>query len=290
LDQSLPTRPWNEVAAAPQTSPFSQGIPNDEFDRRLAIAQTLAHDAGIACLEVDVILRAPVYKDKKTLLSREVIGRTYNLPTVPPSLYAIEEKFAPTIDGLSSITSSGARETLRRSFIDQLNLWQKALSTMEQLVLQIQNDKGVTPAANNLHSKAMAIRSSIPRAADSDLLECYKSKAYLDALPDTIKLMYGIIEDPTGRFTLGGYFYSWNASYLVDVSNSGFGFTLGLRAGDTLLSAAGKEPLTILGLRQLITENLGKKIVVLLKRDGKKESVIMQIPVWIPEEALINKK
>jgi len=70
------------------------------------------------------------------------------------------------------------------------------------------------------------------------------------------------------------------------------GYKLGLRAGDTVRSAGGREftPKDSLeDLKMIIQENLGKTLQVIVDRDGKSKTLPLKIPKAISGEYLYSR-
>jgi len=175
-----------------------------------------------------------------------------------------------------------------RWFIEVLSNRQKVHLTEEQLILLIQHHEGWTSDANNLNSMIIALRSAKTGAPMDQLNDLRRSSAYLKVMPTEVKYQLLPELDPAG-FKLGVLAFSWNdPSFMVHVAPDGFGYSLGLRSGDTLISAGGKglrpvgQP-TPTKFKLFLKENLGRKIRVGVWRKVNYKMLIVQLPSAIPQ-------
>lgn len=98
-----------------------------------------------------------------------------------------------------------------------------------------------------------------------------QSATFKETVPVDLTSFLGISSRPS-KFRLGVQTRPGNPFYLLIVYSGSVAFSLGLKAGDRIISAAGRamssnESIEI--FKMIIQENLGKKVDTIIERDGK---------------------
>jgi S1-C subfamily serine protease len=99
-----------------------------------------------------------------------------------------------------------------------------------------------------------------------------------------VRYFLGVSDRPS-RLFLGVYVSSQQPCRLLSTDAKGLADKLGLRSGDTIVSAAGKafhETDDIEGFKLVIEANLGRTIGVTVSRNGKPRVLSVKVPAEMP--------
>jgi len=280
LDASLPTTPWDQVKASiPITE--QKDVSDDEADKLLAESYLVMCYWVTTSVLMDKVLKTPLYKEDAWR------GVKWTIPGIPPNVYTTLTKAVEIRMKLQGIRTTGFRENIRHAFIEYFESVINACQYFISGVEAVQKQKDWSGEPSNLISKSAACMQLAKPLPQNDFAQLCKSEAFLQGIPLDLKYANGMQEDPCGL--LLGISVYWEAPLsLVVVQDKSFAQTLGLQAGDWLLSVDGKALTMLQDFKVSVKEHLGKTIETQVLRGGKKVKIRMRIPKAIPKEALRN--
>jgi S1-C subfamily serine protease len=277
LDVTLPTQPWS--AAAPAATGPAGGkalMANDEVDARLGQA-FLAVTEGEACLSW-----------------AGELSRGYGfLSGVPSDLYQAQQALDTATASLGEVrTDDELRLKIGRVLMQILANQKAATENFIRGVVTGQQAKNWVAQADDALKRSNSIRQTVTQQiaglqADLKAFEAASPK-FREFLPVEQRYVLGLAQRSSG-YRLGVTTYPRNPFTLLVVAIDGFGYKIGLRPGDVVVSATGRtytDADDFEEFKLLIKANLGKTLPVVVKRNGKTQTVPLKIPREIPKDAL----
>ncbi len=189
-------------------------------------------------------------------------------------------------------TEDSLRKDLISTAIDAGNQEVSAGEYFIKAIVTGQQAKSFTAQCADLQKRSIALRNlvedTIGSTREQTITLYQQSATFKETIPVGLTYFLGINSRPS-RFRLGVQTRPKNPFYLLVVHDGSVASSIGLKAGDRIVSVTGKvmEPdESIEVFKLMIQENLGKKIDTIIERDGKKQKIILQIPVKLPPESL----
>jgi hypothetical protein len=281
IDPSVPLKPWSGEEQAPVTADAPQSMPEsgpmDEIDQAILDFFIILHDH-------DSIYR---WADERTM------GQGY-LQGVPQDVYHYQTKLEMAIRRLSGFSSDDPLRNMLIKALQEVGNHQVAgLNYFIQAVVRGQETKDWGAQSQDLYKRARAannIAAEVLLSEFSSLHELYdRSKVLSENMHRDIKYYLGV-EKRLAPFALGAVTTIEKPFYLLVLYGDTFGESLGLKAGDTIISAAGSKfdaEGSIEDFKAVIMNNLGKAIDVIVERDGKQKILKMKIPEDVPEKYML---
>lgn len=274
LDPTLPTRPWSGTAAT--GTPAGQA--HEAVDRLLA-------DGLVRCLD---LFTAYTYADLRT-------GGTGYLEGIPLLLYQVRQSAETSSAALAAANSA---DPVRQRLVQKSRKLHEGLLKATDLLIQsvvlAQQLKDWGAAPKDLWSRSKALVEATT-AADPEMLADARhlletSAAFREALPTEAAMSVGLV-DRTAGYALGVDSLSRDPFALLLVHPESFAARLGFEPGDRVISVAGREfkPTdTTEDLKLLLKAHLGQEIPAVIERDGKTETLELDLPKEIPAEFLVK--
>lgn len=215
------------------------------------------------------------------------------LDGVPQDVYNYQMKLKQAISKMAAVTTEDSlRKDLISTAIDAGNQEVSAGEYFIKAIVTGQQAKSFTAQCADLQKRSIALRNlvedTIGSTREQTITLYQQSATFKETIPVGLTYFLGINSRPS-RFRLGVQTRPKNPFYLLVVHDGSVASSIGLKAGDRIVSVTGKvmEPdESIEVFKLMIQENLGKKIDTIIERDGKKQKIILQIPVKLPPESL----
>lgn len=280
LDNSLPTKPWDQATSANSGAPVSispgaaergrekPNLSNEEVDRLIGAA-----------------LREIVDSNTSYVYAQSLIGSSAPslLYETQMSLKLIFSKFTEvrTIDPLRTKLAASIPPIINAQYEASENLI-KAMSM------------GVSsPPANDLLQRSLAQQRIVTKMINeivANLLELEKDSAvFREFLPAEQRLHLGLMP-PTSGIRMSIINSVKNPFYLLNIVPGGLAEKIGLERGDKIISVGGKtfsNNDSIEDLRLILKQSLGKKLDAVVQRHpGKVISLKLVIPAILPADPL----
>ncbi|MFA7645187.1 MAG: trypsin-like peptidase domain-containing protein [Thermovirgaceae bacterium] len=279
IDASSPLKSWGgeipEMVDDPQADPGPG--PMDEIDQ--------------AILDFFVILydHDSVYRWGQETTN----GKGY-LQGVPEDVYHYQTKLEMAI---KKLVGADTNDPLRKKIIMNLkevgNNQVAAVNYFIQAVVTGQGAKDWGAQSQDLNKRARAAMNIAGEVLLSELPaihELYERSTVLgEKMHRDIKYYLGI-EKRVASFAIGAVTTIEKPFRLIVLYRETFGEALGLRSGDTILSAAGSRfdsEGSMEDFKAVILQNLGKTIDVVVERNGEQTTLKMKIPEEIPEKYVL---
>ena len=271
LEPSLPVQPWTQAAAQPAAGSSAVRGPNASVDASLAATLIKVHD----------------FWSSYTLFSERIysITRYGNLGRL--DLYKVQSDLDNDIAQLGWLKTD---DPLRQKLIQATGqLLAKEKQALEYDINCANLNKNTPPSkavpqAEDFGRRASALLNSIPSQVQSlhpDFRQLAQgSPEFLNALPTEMRYFLGVV-DRKSKLTLGVYNSAKNPFYIKGLMQSTLGEKLGLRDGDTIISAGGrtfKADDDIEDFKLMIEANPGGVLEVVVSRGDKMKSLSMKIP------------
>ena len=271
LEPSLPVQPW--IPAASQPTPSSPAAPGPDaaVDTTLAAALVKVHDTWASY----TILSESIYRITR-------YGKLRGL-----DLYKVQADLDNDIAQLGWLQTD---DPLRQKLIQatkQLIAKEKQAIEYDINCANLNKDTSpsqAVPQAEESARRATALLNSIPgqtRALSQGFRQlAQKSPEFLNALPIELRYSLGVAERKS-KLTLGAYLTAKNPFYIVGLMPKNLGDELGLRAGDTIVSAGGrtfKAEDDIEDFKLMIEGNPGGALEVVVNRGSNTKTLSTKIP------------
>lgn len=279
IDASSPLKSWGgevpEMVDAAQADPGPG--PMDEIDQ--------------AILDFFVILydHDSVYR-----WGQETTNGQGFMQGVPEVVYHYQTKLEMAIKKLGGVdTGDPLRKKIIMNLLEVGKNQVVAVNYFTEAVVVGQGAKDWGAQSQDLNKRAKAainIAGEVLMSELSAIHELYERSTVLsEKMHRDIKYYLGI-EKRVAPFAIGAVTTIEKPFRLLVLYSGTFGEALGLKAGDTILSAAGLKfdaEGSMEDFKAVILENLGKTIDVVVERDGKQTTLKMKIPGEIPEKYVL---
>lgn len=289
LEPSLPVQPWTQAAAQPSPGSSAAQAPGNSAAGGL----NAAVDAGLAA----ALIKVHDFWSSYTQFSERIysITRYGNLGRL--DLYKVQSDLDNDIAQLSWLRTD---DPLRQKLIQATGqLLAKEKQALEYDINCANLNKDTPPSkampqAEDFGRRASALLHSIPGQVQSlhpDFRQLSQgSPEFLNALPTEMRYFLGVV-DRRSKLTLGVYNSAKNPFYIMGLMQSTLSEKLGLRAGDTIISAGGrtfKAGDDIEDFKLMIEANPGGVLEVAVDRGGKMKPLSMKIPPDVLQKYLRN--
>lgn len=273
LDLSLPTQPWETVKSNGPIVAKSGGNSTsvEEFDTELADALIVQQDANVLVewIEANVFRRGDGYKS--------------GMPTLGYALRSdLEVRAAKLTDTVApdKVRAKWRNVTVMalKDLAEQLDLYSKAIKGA-----QIKD--GYPPVVVEIlrEARAIGLREASEKLTKEDIETLSASKTFGDALPVDMKIMWGFLPNDEG-YSLGVYYFPRVPTTLTLVTENSLARQIGLKEGDKVIGADGKNFDSLHDFKMFIKSNLGKKLKVTVRREGKIQDITLKIPSLLPKK------
>jgi S1-C subfamily serine protease len=279
LDSTLVTQPWSQQKTDNRVSvQHPNSTSSDEIDKKLVEAYVAMHDFTTAYLYADFISSGNGYHNG-----------------VPQTFYASQQAIDSNITALSAIATA---DTSRMKLISESIQILANLKTSGEYFIKaivIAQDAKWGAQSTDLWKRSKAIIVTIP-SEQTEFLKDVKtlsdnSPAFKNALPEDMIYYLRIEKRPSG-YGLAAVPASARDQYnIILVIPGTFASKMGLRTGDKLISSGDmgfKPEASLEAFKILVKNNLGKKLDVVIERNGKQAHVSLNIPKEIPKEDIIT--
>ncbi len=156
----------------------------------------------------------------------------------------------------------------------------KYIELMTKSVADAQKANSWQGEPSNLFAQARALEPGIAYPADA-LTTLKASKAFVDELPPDRRAELGLPGDPRD-FNLGARYYQSTPALLAVVPKGSLADKLGFRAGDRLVTIDGSPQASVWNLKLAMRARAGRKLAVLVEREGKQETKELSVPASLP--------
>jgi S1-C subfamily serine protease len=268
LDLSLSTKSWEEVKASEPPLGKVDTISNDEFDK-------LAANCWVTLLDMN---------SSVNITHEQVMKKPNGFKNgVPYHVYGLQNEANIEFKALNKPPNDPKREAIRIRFIEELTTMNKVYDLLIEAIQTAGKAGGWNPEANDLLAKSGGAYSSRLSIESKDIKTMLDSSVFKGNLPEhTLELLQNN-KDASG-FRLGVGTWQRNRVGITIVPKESFGYKLGLRIGDQIVSCEGKPLKSLLELKMIIKDSLDKRIKVVVMRDGKEKELKMKIPKELPKE------
>ena len=277
LDATLSTHPWGDIK---EEAPVAISLDQDSLDKILADALAFAaENRTVLAWTTDRVIR--------------VSGGFRN--GVPPALYSsVKDLAAIKTDLDRASTSDSLRDQVRRANLAEITSCQGRTELTITAIREAQASGGWTARANDYLAQANGI-STYERGASEDsrhdLLRLYHSSAtFQKRLPQDLAYSIGIT-DSTTVFRLGVLLFPRDPLNLFFVPKNSWAFDLGLRTGDRIVAAGQRSfsrSSTLEDFKVIINSNLGKRLTIVVEREGNRVTLTSKLPREIPQGSRIT--
>ncbi len=281
LEPSLPPQPWSPAAAPAGPGAPAAPSPNDAVDAGIASALISVHD--IYCSTFPMTLNIFWTTKYSTLDNAVLYGWQSSLDNVNTQL-----EWLKTDDPLREKVIQAAGQLFAR-------MKASLEYDIKCNVLNNDNSGKNTAQAEDFSKRAISTLNSVLDQI-SLLTPDFRrlaeiSPEFMKALPIEMRYFLGLAERRS-KLYLGAQVSSVKPYYLIN-SGTGLADKLGLRSGDTIISAGGREFQAtddIEEFKLLIEANLGRVLEVVVDRKGKRKTLQSNIPAKMPEKFLLNQR
>jgi hypothetical protein len=156
----------------------------------------------------------------------------------------------------------------------------KYIELMTKSVADAQKANSWQGEPSNLFAQARALEPGIAFPADA-LTTLKASKAFVDELPPDRRAELGLPGDPRD-FNLGARYYQSTPALLAVVPKGSLADKLGFKAGDRLVTIDGSPQVSVWNLKLAMRARAGRKLAVLVEREGKQETKELSVPASLP--------
>jgi predicted metalloprotease with PDZ domain len=189
-------------------------------------------------------------------------------------------------------TDSELRLRVGRALVQIIANQKAASESFIRAVVVGQQTKSWNAQSQDAQKRSNSIRQSIAGqiAAIKDDLKVLEAESakFREFLPYEQRYQLGLAERHSG-FRMGVTTYPRNPFFLLIVAADGLAQKMGLRPGDKIVSAGGREFSAaddFEELKLLIKSNVGKTLPAVVVRSGKTQDIRLKIPKEIPKDAL----
>jgi hypothetical protein len=193
------------------------------------------------------------------------------------ALHTSHEYLKQQIDDLKKISPNDT--TRKRISEDVLKIAASAdkyIDLMTKAITEAQKANSFMGQPADMYSQARALEATIAFPKDG-LDTLTKSTVFKDAVPVDRRRDLGLPPDPKD-FDLGAKYYYSTPNMLAVVTKGGLASNLGFKSGDRLISVNGQEVAKVWDLKMAFRNNVGKKIHVVIEREGKREDHEIKVP------------
>jgi len=155
----------------------------------------------------------------------------------------------------------------------------KYIDLMSKAITEAQKANSWMGTPNDLFSQARALEPTLVFPPEA-LAVLKSSKPFTEAVPVDHRGELGLTADARD-FDLGVKYFQSTPNMLAVVPKGGLAHELGFRAGDRLVSANGQLVASVWDLKLAMRANMGRKIRVILEREGKREDREIKIPAQV---------
>ena len=173
-------------------------------------------------------------------------------------------------------TNDPVRKRFQDDMVQVAGTAEKYVDLLTKAIAAAQQANSWMGEPNNMYSQARALERTM--VLPTEALETLRSsQAFKDALPVDRQVRAGLSKDPRD-FELGADYYASTPRMLAVVNKKGLADDLGFKAGDHLVSAAGKPVTSVWDLKVALRENAGRKITLVYEREGRQQSREIKVP------------
>jgi S1-C subfamily serine protease len=272
LDSTLPTTEWSAVTGAPSSSTET---PNTASMTKVADADfdKMAFDSWEVAYNMNVAFQMTV----------ESVVRVNNgfRSGVPTDLYRRQRASVAMQEKLKSVKSENSvRENLRVSMLDDLTNLNSATLLLIESVKAAQIGNGWQGNASDTLKRGYALLQDFIANQKKDNLKPFLALGLdtTDRCPNRIKEQIGITPDSAGYLIGIGNFTDIDQRFIVFVVKGQLAEKFGLKSGDMLKELDGKAVESILQFKKDLKAFLGKKVKVVVIREGKDLTIELKVP------------
>jgi hypothetical protein len=193
------------------------------------------------------------------------------------ALYTAHEFLKREMEEFKKFTT---HDPVRKRFLDDMVV---LAATAEKYVDLLTKGISAAQQANswmgepaNMYAQARALERTMVLPTEAlDTLRA--SQAFKDALPVDRQVDAGLSKDPRD-FDLGAQYYASTPRMLAVVEKNGLADDLDFKAGDILVSVAGRPASSVWDLKLAMRQNAGRKLPVVFEREGRQQAREIKVP------------
>jgi PDZ domain-containing protein len=178
-------------------------------------------------------------------------------------------------------TNDAARKRFQDDMVALAGTAEKYVDLLTKAISSAQSAGSWLGEPQNMYSQARALERTMVLPTES-LPVLRSSQAFKDALPVDRQVSAGLARDPRD-FDLGADYYASTPRMLAVVEKNGLADDLGFKAGDVLVSANGRPVGTVWDLKLAMRQNAGKKVPVVIEREGRQQAREIKVPSSLPQ-------
>jgi len=301
LDASLPTTPWSAVkieipdeeeeepkaepTAAPEppkTTPATTPPPTDTPSASKPEEVRRAFEDGLWAVTEAFV--ATLNATEQVLLANDHgdLGPTAEQYKAIDGLTEARSQLEKIVTGSANIDKAQSQ------LLAEMKDMEDGLRLHIEAIQAKQSARSFDTVTETKANQALAkFRQARERQTRDELGGLVKNKTFFESLPFNLQLALTPDLDGSGM-TLSVMAWPRNPNRLAVVNKGGFGYRLGLRTGDEVVSIGDRPIANLLDVKLGVLENRGRKVKVKLKRDLKLTEIQMSVPKEVPEEFRTN--
>ncbi|HEU4726138.1 MAG TPA: PDZ domain-containing protein [Candidatus Eisenbacteria bacterium] len=209
---------------------------------------------------------------------------------VPPYLDASAKELSADIERLKAARSDDPdREILRTRLLARLENHREAVGLATQAILAAAVAGGWTSGTNEVLNRSWTAYRAGPSVDTLEIRVFSESAAIRSALPRGALQVAGIVQDSSG-YRLGCVPWASAPMRIAAVSKGSRAERLGLLAGDEIVSVHGGPVASIIDLKSNLVALAGKKVEIVVKRDGGQVVLHPKVPAGAASYAEVRRE
>jgi hypothetical protein len=197
------------------------------------------------------------------------------------ALFTAHEFLKREMEEFKKFTTNDA---VRKRFLDDMvalaGTAEKYVDLLTKAISAAQQANSWMGEPQNMYAQARALERTM--TLPTEALETLRgSQAFKAALPVDRQVNAGLAKDPRD-FDLGADYYASTPRMLAVVEKNGLADDLGFKAGDVIVSAAGRPVNTVWDLKVAMRQHAGKKVAIVFEREGRQQAREVRVPGSLP--------
>jgi len=286
LDNTLPTKPWDQTVVASTPGSTTPGAAERMANRQLP---------NLSNEEIDKLIGKALFAIVDNITAYQITSATYlGLYIGAPSPNYEEQvnlnlAFSKLVEAR---TTDQLRAKITGSLLPIMKAQLEASDSLIKVLVTAQQLQTYAGQPGDMWQRSAAQQKMVSKMMTEmipDLLALEKDSAkFREFLPKEQRLKLGLLP-PYSGFRLGIFNSVAKPFYFFHVDQGGLAEKIGLKRGDKIISLAGNtftENDCIEDLKMIIKQNLGKKLEAMVEREGKVMSLKLVIPAVLPASAI----
>jgi hypothetical protein len=238
----------------------------EDFDRKMAEIWIGIDDLNVAASYAEKIL------DKAWGFQNQFLGT---------ALHTAHEYLKQQTEDLKKIVPSDtARKRTSEDVLKIAVSADKYIDLMTKAITEAQKANSWMGAPADMYSQARALKATIVFPPDA-VAALKTSKAFAETLPADRRKDLGLAGDPRD-FTFGAKYYHSTPNMLAVVVKGGMASDMGFKDGDRIVSVNGQKVGSIWDVKLAFRANVGKRVRIVMEREGKQEDREVKVPSSLP--------